>query len=157
MVIGHTAWDGLLFRDLDTGEFKPLLATGYKWVDNVTLEFDLRDDVVFHDGSSFDADDVVYTVNHVSNKDNGVLTFKNVNWMKNAEKLGSHKVKHQPARAFPGGPRLSFRRGLHHAQTDITIAHRRRPTARRTTGPGQPNGHRSLHDHRHGCSVNASS
>ena len=69
VVIGHTAWDGLLFRDLDSGEFKPLLATGYEWIDNVTLEFDLRDDVVFHDGSSFDADDVVYTVNHISNKE----------------------------------------------------------------------------------------
>jgi len=72
VIIGHTVWDGLLFRDLDTGEYKPLLATAYKWVDNVTLEFDLRDGVMFHDGSSFDADDVVYTVNHVANKDNGV-------------------------------------------------------------------------------------
>ena len=97
VVIGHTAWDGLLFRDLDSGEYKPLLATGYKWVDNVTLEFDLRDDVVFHDGSSFDASDVVYTVNHIANKDNGVLTFKNVNWMKSAEKLGPAQGAHQPA------------------------------------------------------------
>ena len=101
VVIGHTAWDGLLFRDLDTGEFKPLLATSYKWVDNVTLEFDLRDDVVFHDGSSFDADDVVYTVNHVSNKDNGVLTWTNVKWMKSAEKLGSHKVRINLHEPFP--------------------------------------------------------
>jgi len=101
VVIGHTAWDGLLFRDLDSGEFKPLLATGYKWVDNVTLEFDLRDDVAFHDGSSFDADDVVYTVNHISNKDNGVLTYKNVSWMKNAEKLGSHKVRINLHKPFP--------------------------------------------------------
>ncbi len=101
VIIGHAVWDGLLFRDLDTGEYKPLLAKSYKWVDNVTLEFELRDDVVFHDGSTFGADDVVYTVNHVSNKDNGVLTFQNVKWMKNAEKLGSHKVRINLHEPFP--------------------------------------------------------
>ena len=101
VVIGHTAWDGLLFRDLDTGEFKPLLATAYTWVDNTTLEFDLRDDVKFHDGSSFGAEDVVYTVNHVANKDNGVLTWQNVKWMKSAEQLGSHKVRINLHEPFP--------------------------------------------------------
>lgn len=101
VIIGHTVWDGLLFRDLTTGEYKPLLATSYKWIDNVTLEFDLRDDVVFQDGSSFDADDVVYTVNHVANEDNGVLTWQNVKWMKSAEKLGQHKVRINLHEPFP--------------------------------------------------------
>jgi len=101
VVLGHSAWDGLLFRDLDTGEYKPLLATDYNWVDNVTLDVNLRDDVVFHDGSTFDADDVVYTVNHVADKDNGVLTFQNVNWMKSAEKLGPHKVRIHLHKPFP--------------------------------------------------------
>lgn len=27
VVMGHIGWDGLIFRDADTGEFKPLLAT----------------------------------------------------------------------------------------------------------------------------------
>ena len=108
VVIGSTAWDMLLFRDLDSGEFKPLLATSYKWIDNVTLEFELRDDVVFHNGKKFSADDVVYTVNYVSNKDNGVLTFKNVSWMKNAEKLGEYKVRINLHKPFPAAlPYLS--------------------------------------------------
>ena len=101
VIIGNTVWDGLLFRDLKTGEYKPLLAKSYNWVDNVTIDFDLRDDVVFHDGTTFDADDVVYTVNHVSNKDNGVLTWQNVKWMKNAEKLGPHKVRINLHEPFP--------------------------------------------------------
>ena len=101
VILGHTVWDGLLFRDLKTGEYKPLLATSYKWIDNVTIDFDLRDDVVFHDGSSFDADDVVYTVNHVANEDNGVLTWQNVKWMKSAEKLGPHKVRIHLSEPFP--------------------------------------------------------
>jgi peptide/nickel transport system substrate-binding protein len=108
VIIGQTVWDMLLFRDLDTGEYQPLLATSYKWIDNTTLEFELRDDVVFHDGRKLTADDVVYTVNFVSDKDNGVLTFKNVGWMKNAEKLGEHKVRINLHKPFPAAlPYLS--------------------------------------------------
>ena len=108
VIIGQTAWDMLLFRNLDTGEYEPLLATSYKWIDNVTLEFELRDDVVFHNGKKFGADDVVYTVNFVANEDNGVLTFKNVSWMKSAEKLGDHKVRLNLHKPFPAAlPYLS--------------------------------------------------
>ena len=63
-----------------------MLATKWEWKDNVTLIVDLRTDVKFHDGSAFDADDVVYTVNHVTNKDNGVVSYSNVKYMKSAEK-----------------------------------------------------------------------
>jgi len=101
VIIGNTVWDGLLFRDLDSGDYKPLLATSYKWADNKTIDFNLRDDVVFHDGSKFGPEDVVYTVNHVSNKDNGVLTFKNVSWMKSAEKTGPNSVRIHLHEPFP--------------------------------------------------------
>ena len=101
VVMGHLGWDALLFRNLDTGEFEPLLATGIEWIDNVTLELELREGVTFHDGSSFGSEDVVYTVNHVVNEDNGVLTIKNVNWMKSAEALGPHKVRINLVQPFP--------------------------------------------------------
>ncbi len=108
VIIGQTIWDMLLFRDLDTGEFKPLLATSYKWVNNTTLDFELRKDVVFHNGKKFNADDVAYTINWVANKDNGVLTYKNVSWMKSAEKLGEHKVRINLHKPFPAAlPYLS--------------------------------------------------
>ncbi len=106
VVMGHMGWDGLVFRDIDTGEFKSLLAKTWKWTSDTALEMELRDDVKFHDGSAFDADDVVYTLNHVSNKDNGVLTFRNVSWIKNAEKLGDHKVRINLAKPFP--PALAY-------------------------------------------------
>ena len=94
-------WDNLLYRDTKTSEYKPLLATSYKWVDNVTLEFELRKDVAFHNGSTFEADDVVATFNHVINPDNGVLTKRNVSWMKRAVKLGPYKVRVHLKRPFP--------------------------------------------------------
>ncbi len=101
VVMGHLGWDGLMFRDLKTGEYKPLLATKWEWKDNVTLIVELRTDVKFHDGSTFDADDVVYTVNHVTNKANGVVSYSNVKYMKSAEKLGSHKVQINLHKPFP--------------------------------------------------------
>ena len=101
VIMGQMGWDGLVFRDIDTGEFKPLLAKSWKYDGDTAIEFELRDDIKFHDGSAFDADDVVYTLNHVSNKENGVLTFRNVSWIKNAEKKGSHTVRINLKKPFP--------------------------------------------------------
>ena len=62
LVLAHQVWDTLIFRDPATGIFKPLLATGWRWVDDTTLEFPLRPNVKFHNGDAFTAADVVYTV-----------------------------------------------------------------------------------------------
>jgi peptide/nickel transport system substrate-binding protein len=101
VVMGHHGWDGLIYRDPHSGEYKPLLATKWEWVDDKTLDVELRQGVKFHDGSDFSADDVVYTINHVSNKDNGVLTYSNVKWMSGAEKLGDYKVRIKLHKPFP--------------------------------------------------------
>jgi len=101
VIIGNTVWDGLLYRDPSSGEYKPLLAKSFKWLNTTSIEFELRDDVVFHNGAKFGADDVVYTINYVSNKDNGVLTWQNVKWMKNAKKTGANKVQIDLNEPFP--------------------------------------------------------
>ena len=101
VIMGNTVWDGLLFRNLKTGEYEPLLATSYKWVDSTTIDFELRDDVVFHDGSKFGPEDVVYTVNFVSDADNGVLTQANVKFLKSAEKTGPNSVRIHLKEPFP--------------------------------------------------------
>jgi len=101
VVMGHMGWDALVFLNPETGEFSPLLATKWTWVDNTTMDVDLRKGVKFHDGSEFSADDVVYTINHVSDKDNGVLTYKNVGWMAGAEKLDDYKVRIKLREPFP--------------------------------------------------------
>ena len=96
----HT-WDNLLYRDTKTFEYKPLLATSYKWINNTTLEFELRQDVKFHDGTEFDADDVVATFNHVIRPDSGILTKRNVSWMKATTKLGPYKIRIDLKKPFP--------------------------------------------------------
>ena len=93
IIVGRLVWDALLFKNPDTLEFEPLLAKSYHFVDATTMEFDLREGITFHNGETFDADDVVYTLNRMSDPENAVLTQRNVNWIAGAEKLGPYKVR----------------------------------------------------------------
>jgi peptide/nickel transport system substrate-binding protein len=101
IVFARQVWDTLLDHDPKTGEYKPLLAKSYRWVDPVTLDFELRQGILFHDGEKFDADDVVYTLNWVSDPANKVLTQENVAWIKSAEKTGPFAVRLHLKAPFP--------------------------------------------------------
>lgn len=101
ILLARMVWDQLVERDPDTFKYKPALATAWRWVDDLTLEFDLRKGVKFHDGQPFDADDVVYTLNFVSNPANKVLNTTNVGWIKNAEKVDPYKVRVHLKAPFP--------------------------------------------------------
>src|SRR5947207_3175279 len=65
MVVAFQAFDCLVYRDPTTMEMKPALATSWKQVDTITLEFALREGVTFQNGDPFTADDVVYTINTI--------------------------------------------------------------------------------------------
>src|SRR6185312_11574664 len=86
----NVVWDQLIERDPETFQYKPELATAWRWIDDLTLELDLRKGVKFQDGQPFDADDVVYTLNFVSNPANKVLNTTNVGWIKHAEKIDQY-------------------------------------------------------------------
>jgi ABC-type transport system substrate-binding protein len=49
----------------ETMQWDPLLATSWKRIDDLTMEFKLREGVKFHDGEDFDADAVKYTVDRL--------------------------------------------------------------------------------------------
>jgi peptide/nickel transport system substrate-binding protein len=53
---------GLVRLDPDTLVPRPLLARGWRWLDPLTLEVDLRDNVRFHSGAPLRARDVVATL-----------------------------------------------------------------------------------------------
>lgn len=101
VIMGQLAWDTLIFRDPKTNEYKGQLAKSWKWVDDKTLDFDLREGIKFHNGEEFDADDVVYTLNFVGKTENKVVTQTNVNWIAGAEKLGKYQVRVKLKRPFP--------------------------------------------------------
>src|SRR3954464_879007 len=52
LILAHQAWDTLVYRDPSNFEIKPSLATAWKLVDDLTLEFTLRPGVKFHDGTT---------------------------------------------------------------------------------------------------------
>ena len=57
-------FDNLITRDA-SGTIVPQIATSWKYLDDKTLEFQIRDDVTFQDGSKLTADDVAYSINRI--------------------------------------------------------------------------------------------
>jgi peptide/nickel transport system substrate-binding protein len=101
VILSHQVWDTLIYRDPDTNEYKGQLATSWKWIDDRTLDLELRQGVKFHNGAEFDADDVVYTLNFVSKPQNNASNQANVDWIDHAEKLGKYKVRIVTRAPFP--------------------------------------------------------
>ena len=60
--------DGLVTRDTRSGIHLEL-AKSIEWADDTTLDIELRDDVLFHDGTQMTADDVVYTYERIIKDD----------------------------------------------------------------------------------------
>ena len=89
----RAVFDRLLSVDSAQGKLLPHLATSWKQVDSTTWELELRHDVKFHDGSAFDADDVVYTLNWASDPKVNFRLKNRFTWIAKAEKLGPYKVR----------------------------------------------------------------
>ncbi|MBU4527150.1 MAG: ABC transporter substrate-binding protein [Desulfomicrobium sp.] len=101
VVLAQHVYDGLVYWDQEEERFLPLLATEFRQIDPVTLEFDLREGVAFHDGSSFGPEDVVYTFNFIADEANGVLNYGDIRWLKNAEQVGERTVRLNMNEPFP--------------------------------------------------------
>ena len=101
VILAHHIWDHLIYRDPKTNEYKPAMATAWRWVDPTTLEFELRRGIRFHNGEPFDADDVVFTLNFVSKPENKSTTQQNVNWIAEAVKVDQYKVRIKTRKPFP--------------------------------------------------------
>jgi peptide/nickel transport system substrate-binding protein len=72
---------------------KPFLAESWKLVDDHTWEFQLRRNVVFHDGSPFTADDVIFSIERVPNVPNSPNSFSQyTRGIESMRKLDSHRI-----------------------------------------------------------------
>jgi peptide/nickel transport system substrate-binding protein len=86
-------YDSLIAYDEDANKFQPLLAKSWKRIDDKTLEFELRDDVKWHDGAPFTAEDVVYTLDWLLDPATK-LRFKDFwAWIDKTEKTGPNTVR----------------------------------------------------------------
>lgn len=62
--MARNMFDGLINQD-NRQQLQPALASSWKPIDDTTWEFKLRQDVKFHDGSDFTAEDVAATIRRV--------------------------------------------------------------------------------------------
>lgn len=93
IIMSHHLYDTLIYKDAKTGDFLPALAESYKVLDGKTMEFVIRQGVKFHNGEMLTADDVVYTLNKVSDPAYGALYKIAVQWIDRAEKVGDWTVR----------------------------------------------------------------
>ena len=59
--VRYQIYEGLIYVDA-AGDIQPQLATDWEWEDDTTLLLTLRQGVTFQNGSTFDAEDVFYSL-----------------------------------------------------------------------------------------------
>lgn len=86
-------FDSLLLKD-EFSQVMPGLAESWEAIDDTTWEFRLRQDVVFHDGSPFTADDVLFTLERAPNIPDSPNSFAQFTKMiESAEAVDSHTLR----------------------------------------------------------------
>ncbi len=93
LVYSHEIYDYMMSYDEHTQKFVPGLAKSWKRIDDKTLEFELRDDVKFHNGDAFDANDVKETLSYVIDPKSKITFATSYNWVKEVEVMGPHTVR----------------------------------------------------------------
>ena len=66
VVVTNNIFATLLAKD-ENGEIIPYVAESWEQVDDVTIDFKIREDITFHDGSPCTAEDVAYSLNRAIN------------------------------------------------------------------------------------------
>jgi peptide/nickel transport system substrate-binding protein len=89
----RAVFDTLIYYDEFSQSLQPLLAKAWRRISPTVLEFDLRDDVKWHDGAPFTADDVVYTFRWLIDPNNKLRFTSNYIWVKAIEKVGPATVR----------------------------------------------------------------
>lgn len=87
-------FDCLVWRDRDTMEFVPYLATSWENIDDRTWRMQLREGVTFHNGEPFDADAVVWTYERIytASRDQ-FITFNQWTFIEAINVLGPYEVE----------------------------------------------------------------
>ena len=98
-------YDTLLYRNPETGRTKGLLAESWAWnVARDTVEMTLRKGVRFHNGENFNADDVVFTIDLLSDPANNIIFRQrefSFGFIESVEKLSKYRVRIHLKQANP--------------------------------------------------------
>ncbi len=90
--ITNWLFDGLLKYD-KKGELICNLAKNYKFEDNQTILFELKDNIYWHDGVKFSVDDIIFTYNTVISKKVFTPYSDSFRFVESVEKIDELKVK----------------------------------------------------------------
>ncbi len=90
--IADWVFDTLLAYDKD-GRIEPRMAKSYHFIDNTTLLFELRKDILWSDGVPFTADDVVFTYRLITSPKIFTPYASEFRYVKNVEALGPYRLK----------------------------------------------------------------
>lgn len=88
----YNVHDRLMYEDKD-GTIKPQLAESWSWVDDKTFELKLRQDVKFHNGDPFTAEDVKFTFDLAISKEVGTAMAQVVESVESAEVVDDYTVR----------------------------------------------------------------
>ncbi len=109
-------FETLLMTDANL-QMHPNLATEWTNIDPKTREITLRQDVKFHDGTPFTADDVVFSLDRTDKVPNSPAPFSDmVSSVASVEKIDDHKIRVKTKTPNPAlmeqiGRVLSFQKG----------------------------------------------
>lgn len=85
-------FDNLITRD-NKGEIVPQIATSWKQISDAVIEFQIRSDVVFHDGQKLTPEDVVFSVRRITDPKFGSPQVGQFNKIIKAEVAGANGVR----------------------------------------------------------------
>ena len=88
----RTVYQPLISYDEHKKQWVNILAKSFKRIDTKTLEFDLREDVVFHNGDKFTAEDVKATFAWAGDEKTRIRFKDRFDWVKEVEILGPYKI-----------------------------------------------------------------
>lgn len=91
-LIMRNVMEHLLYRN-NAGEARPALATSWTWVDETTIDFTLREGVTFHNGETFNADDVIYTLDFIRDPNSTISAQADLGFIESVEKTGEYALR----------------------------------------------------------------
>ncbi len=98
--IYRNIFDNLITRDV-SGMIVPQIATSWKYLDDTTIEFKIRDDVTFQDGSKLTAEDVAFSIKRIVDPALKSPQLSQFDQIKSAEVVDPLTVKVTTKSAYP--------------------------------------------------------
>jgi peptide/nickel transport system substrate-binding protein len=93
-------FDNLLTRDA-AGTIVPQVATAWRYADDTTIVFNLRSDIIFHDGSKLTAEDVAFSIRRIVNPEFRSPQLSQFDQIASAEVTGANQVTVRTKSPYP--------------------------------------------------------